>query len=184
MTEEKRNTWERIRTEPGPELKLFRARFDWLRNPRNAGEVKAVVLEAPDWVNVIAMTPKGKVVVVRQYRFGSGQTTTEIPAGIVEGGETSEEAAVRELREETGYTAPHWEYMGYVEPNPAFLNNRCHHWLAREAVCTADPDLDAGEDLVVEEMSVEEIRREVAEGRLRHALAITALSHLIDPWER
>jgi ADP-ribose pyrophosphatase len=184
MPEGKQGSWEVIRTEPGPELKLFRARFDWLKNPRNACTVKAVVLEAPDWVNVVAVTPEGKVVAVRQYRFGKGGTTTEIPAGIVEPGETSEEAGVRELKEETGYTSSRWEYLGYVEPNPAFLNNRCHHWLALDASSTDDPNLDDGEDVTVAEMTVDELKVEITEGRMRHALAITALSRLFDLWRR
>jgi len=175
-----RIAWECIRTASGPDLKLFRVRFDWMKNPRNSHTVKATVLEAPDWVNVVALTPGEKVVVVRQYRFGTQETTTEIPAGIVELGETSQEAAIRELKEETGYSSEEWEYLGYVEPNPAFLNNRCHHWLAKNVEQFMQPELDEGEDLSVSEMSLEEIRREIVEGRFLHSLAITALSRLFD----
>jgi len=131
-------------------------------------------------VNVVAMTREEKLVVVRQYRFGTREITTEIPAGIIEDGEESREAAIRELKEETGYTGTEWEYLGYVEPNPAFLNNRCHHWLARNVEPTSVPELDEGEHLLVGEMSLDEIRREMAEGRFRHSLAITALSCLFD----
>jgi 8-oxo-dGTP pyrophosphatase MutT (NUDIX family) len=172
--------WECIRTASGPDLKLFRVRFNWVRNPRNSHTVKATVLEAPDWVNVVALTPEEKVVVVRQYRFGTQETTTEIPAGIVEKDETSQGAAIRELKEETGYSSEEWEYLGYVEPNPAFLNNRCHHWLARNAEQSTLPELDEGEDLSVIEMGLEEVRREIAKGRFLHSLAITALSRLFD----
>jgi 8-oxo-dGTP pyrophosphatase MutT (NUDIX family) len=172
--------WERLGTEPGPDLKLFRARFDRLKNPRTGKTLDAVVLEAQDWVNVLALTPGEKIVVVRQYRFGTGRTTTEIPAGIVEKGETSRRAAERELGEETGYASEDWEYLGFVEPNPAFLNNACHHWVARNAVQVRPPEPDAGEDIDVGEMTLEEIREEIAQGRMRHSLAITALAHLYD----
>lgn len=180
MTDNDKPAWKRTRTEPGPDLKLFRARFDWVRNPRNAHTVKATVLESRDWVNIVALTPDEKVVVVRQHRFGTGRLTTEIPAGIVETGEDSGAAAARELKEETGYTTDDWEYLGFVEPNPAFLDNRCHHWVARNVVQTAPPQPDAGEDLEVSEMTLEEIRREVAEGSFRHSLAFTAMAHLFD----
>jgi ADP-ribose pyrophosphatase len=161
-------------------MKLFRVRYDWVRNPRNAHTVIATVLESPDWVNVVALTSEEKVVVVHQHRFGTRQTTTEIPAGIVEPGETSKDAAMRELREETGYASEEWEYLGYVEPNPAFLDNRCHHWLARNVKQVFPHDLEEGENLLVGEMSLDEIRREIVEGRFRHSLAFTALAHLFD----
>jgi 8-oxo-dGTP pyrophosphatase MutT (NUDIX family) len=180
MTGNDKSAWERTRSEPGPELKLFRTRFDWVRNPRNGHTVKATVLESRDWVNIVALTPDEKVVVVRQHRFGTGRLTTEIPAGIVETGEDSGTAAARELKEETGYTSDEWEYLGFVEPNPAFLDNRCHHWVARNVVRTASPEPDAGEDLQVFEMTLDEIRREIAGGRFLHSLAFTAMAHLFD----
>lgn len=180
MSESEQTVWERLQTTSGPDLKLFRVRYDWVKNPRNAHTVKATILESRDWTNVVALTPEGKVVVVRQHRFGTGEITTEIPAGIVESGETSGEAAARELREETGYASDDWEYLGYVEPNPAFLDNRCHHWVARNATQLSPPVPDKGEDLLVSEMSLEEIRREIVEGRFRHSLAFTALMYLFD----
>ncbi|MBN1582758.1 MAG: NUDIX hydrolase [Anaerolineae bacterium] len=180
MTENEQIAWERFQTEPGPDLKLFQVRFDRMRNPRNGFTMQATVLESPDWVNVVALTPQEKLVVVQQYRFGSHEITTEIPAGIVEAGETSQEAAARELKEETGYTSTEWAYLGYVKPNPAFLDNRCHHWVARNVVQTSPPELDEGENLVVKEMSLAEISQEIAAGRFRHSLAFTALAHLFD----
>jgi 8-oxo-dGTP pyrophosphatase MutT (NUDIX family) len=180
MSHSDQQHWERVRTEQGPHLKLFQVRYDWLKNPRNGHAVEAVILEAPDWVNVVALTPQDNILVVHQYRFGTGSVTTEIPAGIIEAGESSQAAAARELREETGYTTDDWEYLGYVEPNSAFLDNRCHHWLARDVQQTLKPQLDAGEHVSVAELSLEELRQEIAEKRMRHSLAIAALSHVFD----
>jgi 8-oxo-dGTP pyrophosphatase MutT (NUDIX family) len=174
------NSWKLHKTESGPDLTLFQTRFDWLENPRNGHTLKATILEAPDWVNIVALTPEGMLVVVRQYRFGTGEITLEIPAGIVDPGEDSLEAAVRELREETGFSSQSWEYLGWVEPNPAFINNRCHHWLARDAEQTTPPTLEEGENLSVEVLSLDEIKGEVKSGRFRHSLAFTALSQVFD----
>ncbi len=170
------------RSERGASLSLFRTRFDWVQNPRNAHTFRAIVLEADDWVNVVAVTPQKKVVVVHQYRFGTRSMTVEIPAGIMEAGETSKEAAVRELGEETGYAAQEWRYLGYVEPNPAFLDNACHNWLAVDATRVQDPALDVGEDIGVGEMSLQELRQEIRAGRLRHSLALVALAQVFDLW--
>ena len=174
------SSWKLIKTEPGPDLTLFQTRFDWMKNPRNGYTVKATVLEAPDWVNVVALTPAEELVVVRQYRFGNGEVTLEIPAGIVERGEKSSHAAIRELKEETGFASDDWEYLGWVAPNPAYLNNRCHHWLARDAKKIAAPALDAGENLSVEILSLEQLKQEVKIGSFRHSLAFSALSHVFD----
>ena len=172
--------WKLIKTEEGPDLTLFQARYDWLENPRNGYTLKATVLEAPDWVNVVALTPERKLVAVRQYRFGTGEITLEIPAGIIDEGEESRDAAARELLEETGYSTDKWDYLGWVSPNPAFLNNRSHHWLARDVEQTADPMLDTGENLTVEVLSLEEIKNEVKQGFFRQALAVSALSQVFD----
>lgn len=172
--------WEVLGSEPGPNLVLFQTRYDWVRNPRNAKSMKAVVLECADWVNVVAITPEKKLVIVQQYRFGVGKRTVEIPAGIMNTGETPEQAAIRELKEETGYTAKSWKYLGWVETNPAFLNNRCHHWLAIDVIKTSPMELDEGEEISVSELTLEEVRYEIEKGRMRNSLSLVALSRVFD----
>lgn len=174
--------WQALTTEDGPDLILFQSRFTRYRNPRNHEVIKAVILHAPDWVNVVPITPEGQVVTVRQFRFGTGEITTEIPAGLVEEGETPLETARRELREETGYTSGEWISLGYVEPNPAYLDNRCHLFLARDALQSCEPGLEPGEDIQVDLMDLETIKAEIAAGRLRHVLALAGLSRVFDLW--
>jgi 8-oxo-dGTP pyrophosphatase MutT (NUDIX family) len=176
------NSWQTIRSEPGPDLKLFKVRYDHVQNPRNQAEMKAVVLETPDWVDVIAVTPESKIVFIDQYRFGAGSITTEIPAGALNPGESPQEAAIRELEEETGYVASQWEYLGWVQPNPAFQDNRCHQFLAKNAKRTGSPKLDRGESIAVRELAIEDIVREVKEGKIRNTLALLALSRVCNIW--
>ena len=172
--------WRIITSEPGPELPLVTVRFDIVRNPRTSKEVRAIVLDSPDWVNVVALTPERRLVVVRQYRFGIGGVTTEIPGGLIDPGEDHRKAAARELREETGYTAARWTYLGASEPNPAVYNNLIHHWLAEGVEATHPLELDDGEDIVVDTLPLDEVRQAVQSGAIRHSLVLAALARVMD----
>jgi ADP-ribose pyrophosphatase len=163
-------------------LILFEKRIDRVRNPRNGKVFERLVLESSDWVNVVALDEQRRSVMIRQYRFGVGYTTLETPGGMVDPGEDSKTAAVRELLEETGYETDRWTYLGAVEPNPAFHDHLCHHWLAEDAEPTREPDVGAGEMIVVELMTQEAVRDAVVRGELKHALALSALSRVFPIW--
>ena len=172
--------WPKLGTRRGESMLLFRPRWDTLRNPRTEEVLQRLVLETPDWVNIVATTDAGQVVCVRQFRFGTGEIALEIPGGAIDPREDHLDAARRELREETGYTAERWTYLGFVEPNPAFQDNRCHHWLAEGARRTHELELDSGEDITVLELPIEEVRAKVASGEIRHSLVLTALAWILD----
>jgi len=174
--------WQRQRIEKGPHLEILQARFDWLKHPKSQKEMKRLVLEANDWVHIVATTPNNEIVVVRQYRFGIEKITTEIPGGMLDHGEGSKTAAIRELKEETGYTSNNWIYLGSVEPNPAILNNVCHSWHAKNAVQTEVMNPDEGEDIIVTTLTLDEIRHEIQTGSFRHSLALLALTKVFDLW--
>jgi 8-oxo-dGTP pyrophosphatase MutT (NUDIX family) len=151
-----------------------------MRNPRTGRALDRLVLEAPDWVNVVALTPADELVCVRQYRFGTAAVELEIPAGIVDDDEHHRAAAERELREETGHTSVSWSYLGASAPNPAFLDNLCHHWLAADVAETSVQELDAGEEIAVELVPFGDVPRLVGDGVLRHALVVSALARVAD----
>ena len=174
--------WQRTRSADVMDLKIFSVRYDWLENPRNGRQSRATILETPDWVDMVPITPDGKIVMVDQYRFGVAAVTTEIPAGIIEAGETPLDAARRELLEETGYTSSEWVDLGWVEPNSAFQDNRCHQFLARNVRLTHSPELDEGEMITVRVLSLDEVRQEIAAGRIRNSLALLGLSKVFDIW--
>jgi 8-oxo-dGTP pyrophosphatase MutT (NUDIX family) len=177
---EDNRSWKIIRSEPGPELILFKTHFDWLANPRNQKVMRAVILEARDWVNVIALTPRERIVTVSQFRFGIRQHSLEIPAGLVDPGEAPLQAAQRELEEETGYTAREWKSLGWSFPNPAFLNNRVHNFLARNAERTRLPHPEDGEDLETTELTLDEIRQAMQTDRMRNSNTLLALARVFD----
>jgi 8-oxo-dGTP pyrophosphatase MutT (NUDIX family) len=174
--------WERVATRRGPDLILFQTRFDEMRNPRNQRVMRRLVLESVDWVNMVARTRDGGLVMVEQFRFGIGDTTIETPGGMVDSGEDSLAAAQRELLEETGFGGGVWSYLGAVEPNPAIHPHLCHHWLAEGVDRVAEPQPGQGEAIAVHVMSESAMRDAIHSGRLRHALALSALARVYTLW--
>lgn len=134
-----------------------------------------VVLRAPDWVNVLPVTPQGQVVLIRQWRQGSQAPSLEIPGGIVDPGESPQEAGARELLEETGYVAGRLIHLGQVNPNPALFDNTCHTFLAQDAVPRAAQRLDDGERIEVLTRPVADLPGLVADGSINHSLVLSAL---------
>jgi 8-oxo-dGTP pyrophosphatase MutT (NUDIX family) len=135
---------------------------------------EALVLAAPDWVNVIPLLADGRVVMVRQWRFGIAEPTLEIPGGVVDPGESVAAAAARELREETGYRATAWRRLGEVTPNPAILANRCATYLATGLVEGEPLPASLDEELAVELVPLSAVPRHVARGEIHHALVLAA----------
>jgi 8-oxo-dGTP pyrophosphatase MutT (NUDIX family) len=145
--------------------------------PEGGSALPFHVLSAPDWVNVIPLTADGRVVLVRQFRFGIEAETLEIPGGMCDPGESPEAAAQRELREETGYEAGSLEPIGWVHPNPPLQTNRCHSFVARGLTRSA-PSPDPCERISVVEVEAHEIPALIRDGRITHALVLAAF-HLL-----
>jgi len=154
-------------------------RRESFRSPRTGLPHPFYVLDCPDWVNVIALTDRNEVVLVRQFRAGTHSVTLEIPGGGVEKHDGSDLAAARrELREETGHAARGWRRLGVVQPNPAFQSNRCTTYLARGCKRVGDLIPDAGEDLAVELVPLARIPGLIRRGRITHSLVIAAFHFL------
>jgi 8-oxo-dGTP pyrophosphatase MutT (NUDIX family) len=172
------DSWRRTGSERLQHCRVFdvdRARFE----PRPGDPSRDYfVVRAPDWINVIPLTDDDRVVMVHQYRVGIEEMTLEIPGGMCDGDEPPAEAARRELREETGYDASEVLPLGWVHPNPAIQDNRCHTYLARGAFVAGEPEPDGDEDLEVELVPLADVPRLIAAGRITHSLVIAAF-HLL-----
>lgn len=129
-----------------------------LENPWMPVEVQTVRLpngETTEWfvslghdvVIVVPIDPEGRVVLQQGYKHGSGKVITEFCAGMIDEGETPTEAARRELLEETGYTAKEFIKLGKAFPNPTGSKKYYHFFLARDAELTAEPALEATEQI-------------------------------------
>jgi len=166
--------WKLISSKKNKSFRIFDLRTDRARSPRTDKEHEFYILESTDWVNVIPLTPQKEVVLIRQYRHGIREITLEVPGGIIEQGDSPEEAARRELLEETGYQASEMISLGSVHSNPAFLNNRCHTYLGRDAFPTGRQEQDEKEDIEIVLMPLDSIPSLIREGEITHSLILAA----------
>jgi 8-oxo-dGTP pyrophosphatase MutT (NUDIX family) len=145
----------------------------------NGQKGEFALVSAPDWVNVVPVIggEKGgtRFLMVRQYRHGAEAVTTEFPAGLVDHGEEPRAAAARELLEETGRTAGKLTFLGRVSPNPSFMGNWCHTFLAEDLSEPGEKSLDSLELLETVEVSEREVEKSLGTGEYINSLVMVAL---------
>lgn len=153
------------------------ARRDKIELPDGRIIPEFYVLEYPEWVNVIAITTDGKFVMERQYRYAADSTNYEIPCGVMEQGETPLEAAMRELKEETGYGGGQWRELMCISANPTSMTNMTHCFVATGVEKVSDQHLDATEELEVHLLSQDEVQALLRNNEMIQSLMIAPLLH-------
>jgi ADP-ribose pyrophosphatase len=162
------------------DCRIFQVRHDVTISPRTGQPHDMYVLEQPNWVNVIPLTPDNQVVMVEQWRHGTRTVELETPGGLMDAGELPVECAGRELLEETGYAPDKVELLGTVHPNPAIQNNRQHYVLATGCRRVSELKLDHAEDIVVRLMPLAEIPNLIRTGKITHGIVIGGFYWLND----
>lgn len=168
-------TWKTLSSEYLIKRPWLTARRDKVQLPDGRILDEYYVLEYPTWVNVIAITKEGDMVLVRQYRHALGRTNFELVAGVLEKGEDPLVAAKRELLEETGYSGGEWKELMQLSANSSTMTNLTHCFLAEGVEKTALQNLDASEDLEVYVFSQEEVKQKLQQGDFVQALMVAPL---------
>lgn len=175
---DKPDSWPRISSDRVADCRIFKVREDLCERETDGKQSTFFVIECPDWVNVIALTPEKEVVLVEQYRYGTEEILLEIPGGVIDGGEDPAAAAKRELLEETGYSAGKWVFLGKSLPNPAMQNNTVHHYLALDCEKTAETNFDEHESLVTKLAPLSEIGDLISSGKISPSQVVAAFYYL------
>jgi ADP-ribose pyrophosphatase len=154
----------KIASEPVFDGKLLHVRRDTVRLP-NANTATREYIVHPGAVAIVALLDNGDIVLERQFRYPLGRVLVEIPAGKVDPGEDRLETGKRELREETGYIAKHWEHLTTYYPLVAYSDERIDIYLATGLTREAN-DLDDGEFLEVFTAPLATAAQWVREGKI------------------
>jgi ADP-ribose pyrophosphatase len=177
---EKLRPWTAHATQAAYDCRVFSVTEHRRRSPRTGELHDFYVLDSPDWVNIIPLTPDRRVVMVLQYRHGIDGFTLEIPGGMVDEEDASPlEAGRREMREETGYDGDDVVPIGVIHPNPAIQSNRCHTFLARNVELAGPVAFDTTEETEVVLVPLDEVPELIREGAISHALVVVAFHHLL-----
>jgi len=176
---EDRLKWETLSSEYIIKKPWATMRRDTCRMPDGKIVDDYYVLEYSDWANAVAITEDNEVLLIKQYRHAADVVLLEIPGGVIDAGEDPKTAIKRELLEETGYLFKDLELISTMYPNPSTGTNTCHGFLARGGKLVQGQKLDAHEEIIVEKVSIPELKRLLAEGKFGQALHISALFYAL-----
>ena len=182
MNREQPHGWSVTSSEIVIETPHLRLRRDAIELPGGKRVGDYFVRESRGFTVVFALDPQQRVVLVRQYKHGIGQTLLELPAGAIDPGETPAHCALRELREETGYVCEpeSLEHMGSFVYDPTSSTTRYELYVARNVRATGVQDLDDTEEIAIEYATLEEIRRFVQDGTIAVAAHIASVYYVLD----
>jgi len=162
--------------------KIFEGRRINLRVDRvvlpSGRETTREIAAYPDSVGIVALDEEENVILVRQYRHAVGRTLLEIPAGGMEKGESPEQSALRELEEETGYTAADIEEIGGIYAAPGYSTEFLHLFVAtglRQGPSRNDED----EEIEVVSVPLKDIPQMIRSGELCDGKSVVGLLTLL-----
>jgi 8-oxo-dGTP pyrophosphatase MutT (NUDIX family) len=161
--------WKVLSSEYISRHQYFTARKDKCETPDGKIIEAYYVVELPTTACAVALTEEGEVLMVRQYRHPLKETLIEIPGGFIDEKESPEVAMKRELLEETGYEFSSVVKVGIIAANPGVLDNYTYLFLAKGGKKIAEQKLDITEELEVEKISLQELKKLFLENKIVQA---------------
>jgi ADP-ribose pyrophosphatase len=156
--------------------KFLHAKCDTVRLPDGKHATREYVVH-PGAVVVVPLLDDGQVVLERQFRYPIGQVMIELPAGKLDAGEDPLLCGLRELHEETGYSASEWAYAGQMHLAIAYSTEVIHIYFAR-GLSSGERKLDAGEFLDVFTAPAQQLLDWCADGTVTDAKTLSCALHL------
>ena len=166
--------WRRVKSSTLISDRWLKLRADECELPNGVRLDPYYVLEENDWVHAFAMASDQRVLTVTQFRYAADAVCMELPGGVVDDGESPLEAARRELREETGFSASTWTHVASPFANPARQTNRVHVFLAEDLDAGGPQTLDAGEAIEHRFLTQAEVAARIGDGLFGQALHIAS----------
>lgn len=153
--------------------RIVEARVDTLLMP-DGRQITREVIHHPGAVAIIPIDSDDNVLLVRQFRYPVGHDLLEIPAGVIEEGESPDRTAQRELREETGYASRNLRPLGGIYSSPGFCDEMLYMYLARDLVESRLPG-DEDEDITLERVPMSGVDRLIRLGEIQDAKSVAGL---------
>jgi len=173
----KPSSWSCLESERMSDCRVFEVFKNRCQRTSDQKESDYFVIQSADFVNVVALTPEKKMVLVRQFRHGKEGYSWEVPGGLVDPGESPLKAGVRELKEETGYEGSSAQVYANCSPNPAIMSNTCHFVVVENVILSGSCSWDENEEIEVTLLPLSDVWQWCREGRIHHSLTLAALWH-------
>ncbi|WGV97947.1 NUDIX hydrolase [Vibrio sp. YMD68] len=145
----------------------------------NGHTIAHTTIAHPGAAVILPITADGNVILINQFRPSLGKWLLELPAGTIEQGEQPQQCALRELEEETGYSANEWFPLGQVTPLAGFCDEIQHLYVAKSLSKSQRYECDDDEVIEVVTMTVEQLQQLIINDTITDAKTIACLSKAI-----